>query len=281
MKFICNLCQATSFKARFKISDSTIVACSSCGLLSYHPIPTEYELSNIYESEAYFEKDYFKVDDEEVNSTHYRHFVEVADLASRHCNSGEKLLEIGPGQGLFLKMCLDRGVHAEALEFSSQAANEIRERLGCQVYQGTLERAAFAPQSYRMVVSFDVIEHCTDPMGWLKSINKLLKPGGVLALSTLSVENLLDKTGAMLYKLGLKGFVEKLYPKYHLYYFTPDTLNEYLVKAGFSVDTLVQENYDYRKATSKILEQLVLRSIYSFHNLSGNKTNVYVKAIKQ
>lgn len=39
-----------------------------------------------------------------------------------------------------------------------------------------------------------------------------------------------------------------------------------------------QENYDVRKASSKILEQIILRAIHFIHNLTGRKTNIYVIA---
>jgi cyclopropane fatty-acyl-phospholipid synthase-like methyltransferase len=265
---------------RFRFDDRSVIVCSNCGLLSYHPLPTGDDLREIYENESYFEHGYFAVDDKESQTVHYSHFLKVANLAKAHLKRNEKLLEIGPGRGLFLQLCLERGLKAEGLEFSSLAARDLTERLGCPVHHGILEELEVEPENYAMVVAFDVMEHCTDPMTWLKAINSTLKPDGLLAISTVSVKNFLDAFGHMFYKLNVKGPVKRLYPPYHLYYFNPETLINYLETAGFSAVEIIQENYDYRKATSNALLRLALRAVYGWHNLTGNKTNLYIIAKK-
>ncbi|MBF0344343.1 MAG: class I SAM-dependent methyltransferase [Nitrospirae bacterium] len=228
----------------------------------------------------YFEADYFYTNQESIKTVHYNHFVEIADIAKEHCTIGNKLLEIGPGKGTFLKMCIDRGIHAEALELSPNVAQKLTNQLGCNVYPGLLDESVFENETYAMVVAFDVIEHCTDPMQWLKNIYRILKPGGILALSTVNIYNFLYTLGHALYKLQMSRAIEKLYPPYHLYYFTPVTLRKYMSETGFSIMKIQQENYDYRNATSDFLEQLILRIIYLLHNVTGNKTNQYIIASK-
>lgn len=276
----CPLCGATKYGIRFRIGEKMVISCMNCNLIRYHPITKNIKLSEMYENDTYFETNYFKVDDERLNTTHYKHFIKVANLAKKCCSNNEKLLEIGPGQGLFLKMCLNRGLKVEGLEYSNLVAKKLHTFLDCPIYHMDLTKNSFGPETYSMVVAFDVIEHCVNPTQWLHSIHRILKQDGFLVISTISVKNLLDNLGRLFYKFGIKEPVVKLYPPYHLYYFTPDTLRLLLEKTGFSVEEIVQENYDYRKATSNKLEQLIVKYIYFWHCLTGNKTNQYVTARK-
>ncbi|MFP5238321.1 MAG: hypothetical protein ACLGQW_00695, partial [Acidobacteriota bacterium] len=110
---------------------------------------------------------------------------------------------------------------------------------------------------------------------------RVLAPDGLLFLSTISTDNLLDRVGALLHKVGLIGPLAKLHPPYHLYYFNKPTIKRYLEQSGFAIEALVQENYDSRKATSSLAARLFLDGVYALHNLSGCKTNFYVTCRKQ
>jgi 2-polyprenyl-3-methyl-5-hydroxy-6-metoxy-1,4-benzoquinol methylase len=280
MSYSCNLCGSDSYNKLFDLKDREIARCSDCGLISYHPIPSEKELEDIYNDPAYFDNSYF-LDEEKIKSNHYMHFQNAAELASRELKEDGKILEIGPGTGRFIKMCKDRNLNIEAVEFSSQAAAELQEKFAVSVKTGDIEKAGLPENGYDMIVAFDVIEHCVDPTKWLNIINKALKDNGILVLSTISVKNLLDTVGRLMNSFGVSKAVEKLYPPYHLYYFTPDTLKRFLEKTNFELMIEVKENYDVRKASSSPIEQMILRSFYFVHNLTGDKTNQYLTARKK
>ena len=274
----CNLCGARNFKVELRIGPRLLVSCTACSLVTTHPLPSEDQVRAVYETDNYFETPYFEIDDEQHLTVHYGHFLKVADLVGRECLPHGKVLEIGPGNGAFLKLCLNRGIDIEGLDLSSRVAQDLAERLGCFVEHGTIEERSASSGGYAAVVAFDVIEHCLNPAEWLKSIHAALKPRGLLAISTINVRNALNKTARLLYRAGYRRAVKKLYPPYHIYYFTPDILKRYLEKSGFSVISTEQENYDVRKASSALFEQLALRCIYQWQNMTGNKTNLYVIA---
>jgi len=276
----CDLCGAKKYKALFQINTKLIVACPECRLVSYHPLATPDELSSIYNDSQYFEAEYFKVDDKNLKTVHYRYFVETANLAQNHCNATHKILEIGPGKGDFVELCVERGLQIECMEFSEHAAKKLSEQFGCNVYHGDITYSDFQANSYKMIVAFDVIEHLLSPKIWLDAIFRVLEPDGFFIFNTVNVQNLLDRIGWLFYRLGIKGPIIKLYPSYHLYYFTPQILEKYLQKAGFEIVQVKQENYDYRKASSKLVEQSVLRVIYRLHDITGQKTNLYIIAKK-
>jgi len=166
------------------------------------------------------------------------------------------------------------------LEFSEVGAVELRESTGLTIHQGALEEHAVADRQYGVVTAFDVIEHCTDPMRWLQTVHSLLKRGGELHLSTMTIDNLLDQIGRSLFRFGVKGPMLRLYPEFHLYYFNLETLRMYLERAGFEVCSQTSENYSPTKASSSIFMQCALKGIYLFHDLQKKKTNQYVVCVK-
>lgn len=97
----------------------------------------------------------------------------------------------------------------------------------------------------------------------------------------MSVDNALDRAGRMLHGWGLEGPLRRLYPPYHLHYFTPPTLEALLHKAYFAVVEKSQENYSPQKASASRLMRLALRGLYRWHDWSGKKTNQYLCCLKR
>jgi 2-polyprenyl-3-methyl-5-hydroxy-6-metoxy-1,4-benzoquinol methylase len=276
----CNLCGAESFTRRYERGAKWLLTCKACNLVTLYPLPEKVELARYYQKGDYFASPYFKVDDEKIGTAHFRHFRKVVELLKTTFGVRAHVLEVGPGRGIFLRMLLDAGLWAEALEFSPPAASQLSQSLPCSVLSGELEEQPFPASTFSAVTAFDVIEHCLNPKQWLESARKVLKPGGLLALSTVNIDNLLDRMGKLFYHTGFRRPFERLYPPYHLYYFTPMTLRRYLEETGFSILSIEQENYDVRKASSRTWERAALRGIYLWHDMTGNKTNLYVVAKK-
>lgn len=278
--FKCNLCGSSEYTVRFSIRGKHLIRCNECGLVCRHPMPNHAELDSIYSGRDYFATGYFAVDDEKRKTSHYKQFVRISKIAGRHCSRGGKLLDIGPGKGTFLKLCIDNGVACEGLEISTDMAEKLRAGLKCVINTGALEELDCDGVKYSVITAFDLIEHLADPAKWLAKANKLLEINGLLVISTMNINNLLDTIGTIFYKLGISKPVEKLYPDFHLYYFTDRTLSKYIEKAGFVCESLAQENYDPAKASGNIIEKLFLKIVYQWHNLTGNKTNQYLIAKK-
>lgn len=267
----CDLCGGGNVAKVACLNGKSITSCKTCGLVFYDPMPTDQDLVEMYESETYFDSDYFNSNDAEMDTNHYRQFQRLANFAKG------RVLEVGPGKGAFLKLCLERGLAVEGLEFSSSAAMCLQSYLTCPIHVGALESLN---QTYDVVASFDVIEHTRSPRDFLQSLGRVLNPQGLLILSTVNIDNFLNRVGLFFNSLGLRGPLARLYPTFHLNYFTPKTLQLYLEQTGYEVLEMQHENYDPRKATSNRWAQWALRLIYGVHNLIGNKTNLYVLARK-
>jgi 2-polyprenyl-3-methyl-5-hydroxy-6-metoxy-1,4-benzoquinol methylase len=256
-----------------------LVECAACGLRSYFPTPTDDELKALYATQAYTSADYFAVE-ESRETNHARQMRQAASLLANRLQGRGRVLEIGPGKGLFLDLCRGHGLDIDALELSEPLARELRQRTGLTVLETPLESSDIAPGSYAAIAAFDLFEHVQDPMGWLRAAWRALAPGGTLLFSTVSVQNLLDQLGRLFLRLGLPQPMAKLHPPYHLYYFRPALIRRYLEATDFRLESMVEENYDVKKASSRLTEQLFLRGVYAVHDLCGHKTNLYVTCAK-
>jgi 2-polyprenyl-3-methyl-5-hydroxy-6-metoxy-1,4-benzoquinol methylase len=196
-------------------SYGTIVECSGCGLVFTNPRPTKDDLLKGYAE--YVDELY----NQEGSSRSINAHLSLATI--KRYKTGGKLLEVGTSSGYFLNAArVDFSV--EGLEPSHWAAKHARERYRLDVYAESLESTTrFQAGTFDVVAMIDVIEHVTDPLGFLKRGAELLKPGGVLYLVTPDVGSLSARI--------LRGSWWGLRPA-HIYYFDRSTMSAMLDRAG-------------------------------------------------
>ncbi len=148
----------------------------------------------------------------------------------RHWQGNGRLLDVGCATGQFLAHMQAAGWQVAGVEFSPHAAAFAREQYGLDVQTGTLEDAAFADGSFDVVTLWDVLEHVQDPKGTLAEIARVLRPGGLLVVSTPNP----TCVEAHLFGSHWIGWER---PR-HLHLFTPNLLRCYLRDAGFEVASL-------------------------------------------
>lgn len=125
-----------------------------------------------------------------------------------------KILDVGCGYGYgadYLARELDCSVLGidtdfEAIQYARRTY--CRRNLSFQLMDAT--RISLQPESFDAVVSFEVIEHLADPIGYLEGIRTVLKPKGLFILSTPN-----KRYTALHYKQGRPTnpyHVEEYYP---------------------------------------------------------------------
>jgi len=147
---------------------------------------------------------------------------------------GDRLLEIGCGNGQFLDQMAGVGWSVTAVEFDSGAA-EVARRKGHQVIVGQLSAETFPNGSFNAICMHHVIEHLHDPNELMQVCFDLLKPDGVLAIVTPNF----DSFGSMIY--GDDWY--PLDPPRHLVLFTPDSLSQRLRTLGFKTVTTHRSSF--------------------------------------
>jgi 2-polyprenyl-3-methyl-5-hydroxy-6-metoxy-1,4-benzoquinol methylase len=135
------------------------------------------------------------------------------------------LLDIGCATGFSLEVARELGWRAQGVEISEFACNFARKNLGLDVFCGLLANADLEPESFDVVTMWDYIEHCPDPAQEIKKASSLLKPGGVLALTTPNIASVPARVWRSRW-MGIKQGE-------HLYYFTPETMERLLAKSHF------------------------------------------------
>ena len=101
-----------------------------------------------------------------------------------------RLLDIGCGDGAYLRFMAARGWKAEGIDLDEQALKRARDLYRLNVSQGTLEEKDYTDSSFDAVTLRHVIEHLPDPLGTLRHCLRILRPGGTLVVVTPNSESL-------------------------------------------------------------------------------------------
>ena len=135
---------------------------------------------------------------------------------------GREVLDVGCGLGQFVDVANRCGWIAEGLELSREAV-DFACRQGLAVQELDFLSAVIKPNSYDLVTLFEVIEHVPNPAEFLYRTGEVVRPGGLVYLTTPNFASL-DRF--------LLGRDWKIIHREHLTYFTPRTLLALVKKTG-------------------------------------------------
>jgi len=138
--------------------------------------------------------------------------------------SNTTLLDVGCGEGFFLFNASKAGYVTKGVELSRDAARYARKEFGMDVEAKPLEELQLVENHFDVVTLWVVLEHVPYPLPLLKEVHRMLKPGGLLAVSTPNV-------GSMLAKILGKRWWE--IRRVHINQFTTKTLMDILLNAEF------------------------------------------------
>lgn len=145
----------------------------------------------------------------------------------------KKILEVGTGQGEFLRILSDFNVRAYGIEHKLELVEQARKK-GLNVTNEFAENAETKLKNapFDAFLSFNFLEHQPNPNGMLRAIYHNLTEQGVGLLTVPSWE----------YITQCDGFYELI--RDHLAYYTFDTLGFLLQKNGFEVEEQEMVNRD-------------------------------------
>jgi 2-polyprenyl-3-methyl-5-hydroxy-6-metoxy-1,4-benzoquinol methylase len=260
----CPACQSAEFRPRYRFDQCAIVRCRPCGFMWLDPRPTPEDTSVLYD-DHYFGNEllldgtsrhlYGYVDyvSERINKQ-IRYTDLVSQVRARLGGAREaplRWLDVGCGFGYLLDCAFDGGFVPCGVEFNRHAVDRIRAKYTFDVRHGSLGDTGWEPRSFDVVSMMDVIEHLHDPWETVDGAARVLRPGGVLLVTTMDSDSVVSRI------LGprLEDFRRT---REHLYFFSRKTLAALLEKSGFEV--LGVESYGHTFELAFLMERVKLIS---------------------
>jgi SAM-dependent methyltransferase len=255
----CNLCGSDRTKPVYEMPDRkffredffTVVECEQCGLGFVNPRPTLAEIQKYYPAKYY---------QGPPTKSHERYLArrfsaEASYLQPLENGSGQKrLLDVGCANGDFPRFMAARGWEVEGVE-NSESSQRITD---FRIYTQEFDKIPVQEPRYDAVTAWAVLEHVHDPMAYfLKAVEVVRKNG----LFVFLVQNFHSVASRHL-------FCEDV-PR-HLYFFTRETIKQYLEKTGFALEKEVNGRKIYKLAPYNWLGYMVrarlLGKTYEFRN---------------
>jgi len=226
------ICGSRNIKKIMSKFDYDIISCHKCGLAYVYPIPPQKNIDSLYKD---YHKDQLKsegyIENRKIGASLLKkRFLTESKFYNIQANP--RLLDIGCGLGFFLKEVEDQ-FEIYGLEVSPFQVSFTKE-LGLNVFYGTLLDANFPSNYFDAITMWEVIEHLPNPLEYIKEINRILKPYGILALSTPNFKGITS--------LITKDKWHLCDPKEHLFYFSYRSIKNILHGNGFIVINAVSEN---------------------------------------
>lgn len=283
----CVLCGGGRFRSVYAPAapGRSLERCRACSLLQMRPMPTGAELADFYqtydvvgECGAYYQESWGPG---ALETPEGRDVADRADWMLRRLPAGARVLDVGSGPGLFLRLMKKRGVLAEGVELSGPAAQRSARDYALRVHNGTI--ADLSPDAYGAITLWDVIEHVQDPAALVREAARRLPAGGWLFLETPDEGALLDRAVLLLARLRFDGPAKTFYGLHHVVLFRPATMRRLLEENGFRVrEVRGAETHIGRAFREKTLRHHVmragLRALFAVATLTGSRNKMLVAA---
>ncbi len=274
----CPACGSKKSSERATFKGLPVYECGLCELQWQSPQPSDERLAQIYGNYYFLGSDEAENHKQKLEMKRATASLYLDQIGSYLDKSQGAVLEIGCGQGEFLKEAIVRGYSVTGVEYSDVACSTARKVLSevagstdrYRIEQGELENVELNPGFFDVCVMNDVIEHVRDPKRTLLRIRELLKPGGTLFLATPSLDS---------WSAKLMGRLWMEYKEEHLSYFSNKALMSILGKCGFS-DVVIKPGYKIL-TLDYILQHFEKFSVPGFSALVKAIVSMLPKSLRQ
>ena len=252
----CSLCGSDNHKVKFRVREPrafrkgiyNIVECQSCGLMFLNP-----RLDDDWYKQVY---------DELYAKPNLNSFWQLLNklkyiIDRRIPKRGGKLLDVGCGIGLFLKVKRDEGWEVFGVDIAKGAVEFSRNTWDLNVKEGRLAEQKYPNDFFDVITMWHYFEHEPDPIGVLTEANRILKRGGLIIINIPNMDS-----------LEVKVFQERTCywsPPAHVFHYTPETISRILEKTGFKVNKIAFPFFSPQSFLFSFIHTLQLklnRSIY-------------------
>lgn len=249
----CPLCQGGRVSTWMHASDRFharrelyhLAKCADCSLVWQTCPPAATDMAQHYGA------DYHRAITHAAETSGYR-WTHFRDAILAYKQAGD-LLDIGCSSGSFLAAFAGRPWKLHGIEISADVASRARAKTGAEIFVGDINDAPFAPASFDVITSFDVLEHLSTPVETIARISRWLKPGGILYVFIPNVDSWESRVFRS-YWFGLE------LPR-HLFHFSPRSLRTLMGLAGLRQLSLRTPTDNYVEHSVKYLVDDLARRI--------------------
>jgi len=221
-------CAACGEKRRRDSFLSDLARCSACGHVVAANMPSAEDLQQLYSNTYFIGGEYFDyIADRAAAEANARRHLRVLGQFSRN----GRMLEIGCGYGFFINLARARW-DVEGVDIAAHAIRYASGRMGLNARCGDFLELNFAG-AYDVLCLWDTIEHLRNPERYVAKASRLLRHGGILALTTGDIGSRVARFQGRRWRL--------IHPPSHLHYFTRASLSTLLHRHGFHVDAVHYE----------------------------------------
>lgn len=232
---ICPVCENTKWTNVYIIDRWNIEECVVCGLARIDPLPTGESRPELYSKEKVISRNvkqqtqsqkfsramkrlFKRITNQNKSEIFYNKF-------SRYLPVGSKVLDVGCGDGSFLKL-VKRRFACTGIEISECLADLAKKQGDIKVIISDFLTLNLINEKFDGVTLISLLEHLNDPRGAIKKCFDLMNVCGVLLIKTVNY--------GCVNKIIKKGNWTGFRPPDHIFYFNPSNLKSLLKKIGFT-----------------------------------------------
>lgn len=202
--------------------------CNYCKLVYYSVIPSD--LKGFY-TDDYRKTDALKGNKHRENDNRAKTYLFYRNI-QKHLKPGDRILDVGCSEGMFVKYLRSKGYNADGLEINKFTV-EMARKDGLKIYDTDILETKF-PHKYDFVFTSGYIEHVKDPRKVIQYIrDEVLTKDGFVYNGT---PNALDPNFS---------FLSMFFPPEHVQMFCPETFNNLMESCGFKAIGTKTDNYNF------------------------------------
>ncbi len=227
----CDICGGVDHDLLFVKEGFRHVRCTACGLVFVNPrLKSHLE----YQSRS----GTGSMGDEALTPSQIRRLQrEIRELDGyRKLN---RILEVGPGRGWFLGEAGAAGWETWGVEVNRDALRHLSNRNLDRVISESADSFHAPSESVDVVRIWDVIEHLESPKQAMVNVHRVLRPGGLVRISTTNFDSLSRRVNGPEW-VYLNG-------SDHIVLFEPRTIERLLVDTGFGNTRIRTRSFNLRR----------------------------------
>lgn len=220
---VCPVCESSVGKEIFCKNGFRHNRCQSCNMVYVNPVLNEERLHSFYQNEESYTRVLLNENQLEMDIKKFNYGM---DIIEEYMPAKGKLLDVGCGPGISLKVAKERGWDVQGIEFNTWCIKNIR-NMNIPVVDQPLKEVGFPENYFECVTLWTVLEHVMEPGELLADIFKVLSPGGILLLLVPNLDSLANR---ILHEKSTTFSGDS-----HVNLFNAQSISRLLKKSGFIV----------------------------------------------